>query len=68
MAHVRAILKETALDLRCLEFKLTETAFMQDTESTVAAKLSFDKAAVPRSNRRELILRGMHIRQGRGAA
>jgi diguanylate cyclase (GGDEF)-like protein/PAS domain S-box-containing protein len=35
-AHVREILKETGLEAQYLEFELTETAFMQDPESTVA--------------------------------
>jgi diguanylate cyclase (GGDEF)-like protein/PAS domain S-box-containing protein len=36
VAHVREILKETGLESQYLEFELTETAFMQDPESTVA--------------------------------
>jgi diguanylate cyclase (GGDEF)-like protein/PAS domain S-box-containing protein len=34
--HVRAILEETGLEPRYLEFELTETAFMQDPQSTIA--------------------------------
>jgi diguanylate cyclase (GGDEF)-like protein/PAS domain S-box-containing protein len=34
--HVRAILQETELEPRYLEFELTETAFMQDSQSTIA--------------------------------
>jgi diguanylate cyclase (GGDEF)-like protein/PAS domain S-box-containing protein len=34
--HVRAILQETGLAPQYLEFELTETAFMQDPQSTVA--------------------------------
>jgi diguanylate cyclase (GGDEF)-like protein/PAS domain S-box-containing protein len=33
---VRAVLQETGLDARYLEFELTETALMQDPESTIA--------------------------------
>jgi diguanylate cyclase (GGDEF)-like protein/PAS domain S-box-containing protein len=33
---VRAVLRETGLDARYLEFELTETALMQDPESTIA--------------------------------
>jgi EAL domain-containing protein (putative c-di-GMP-specific phosphodiesterase class I) len=33
---VRAVLHETGLDARYLEFELTETALMQDPESTIA--------------------------------
>jgi diguanylate cyclase len=36
VAHVREILKETGLESQYLEFELTETAFMQDPDSTVA--------------------------------
>jgi diguanylate cyclase (GGDEF)-like protein/PAS domain S-box-containing protein len=36
VAHVREILRETGLESQYLEFELTETAFMQDPESTVA--------------------------------
>jgi len=36
VAHVREILEETGLESQYLEFELTETAFMQDPESTVA--------------------------------
>jgi diguanylate cyclase (GGDEF)-like protein/PAS domain S-box-containing protein len=36
VAHVREILEETGLDPQYLEFELTETAFMQDPQSTVA--------------------------------
>jgi EAL domain-containing protein (putative c-di-GMP-specific phosphodiesterase class I) len=45
MAHVRDIPKETGLEPQCLEFELTQTAVMRDPDSTVAAKLPFDKAA-----------------------
>jgi hypothetical protein len=55
VAHVRDILKETGLEPQYLEFELTETAFMQGPEPTVAAKWPFDRAAVPRANRRALI-------------
>jgi diguanylate cyclase (GGDEF)-like protein/PAS domain S-box-containing protein len=34
--HVRAILQETGLEPQYLEFELTETAFMQDPQSTIA--------------------------------
>jgi diguanylate cyclase (GGDEF)-like protein/PAS domain S-box-containing protein len=34
--HVRDILQETGLEPRFLEFELTETAFMQDPQSTIA--------------------------------
>src|SRR5450631_814710 len=34
--HVRAILEETGLESRYLEFELTETALMQDPQSTIA--------------------------------
>ena len=34
--HVRAILEETGLEPRYLEFELTETSFMQDPQSTIA--------------------------------
>jgi len=34
--HVRAILQETGVESRYLEFELTETAFMQDPQSTIA--------------------------------
>ena len=34
--HVRDILVETGLAPWCLEFELTETAFMQDSQSTIA--------------------------------
>lgn len=34
--HVRAILQETELEPQYLEFELTETAFMQDSPSTIA--------------------------------
>jgi diguanylate cyclase (GGDEF)-like protein/PAS domain S-box-containing protein len=34
--HVRDILEETGLESRYLEFELTETAFMQDPQSTIA--------------------------------
>ena len=34
--HVRAILKETGLEPKYLEFELTETSFMQDPQSTIA--------------------------------
>jgi diguanylate cyclase (GGDEF)-like protein/PAS domain S-box-containing protein len=34
--HVRAILDETELEPQYLEFELTETAFMQDSQSTIA--------------------------------
>jgi diguanylate cyclase (GGDEF)-like protein/PAS domain S-box-containing protein len=34
--HVRDILQETGLESRYLEFELTETAFMQDPQSTIA--------------------------------
>jgi diguanylate cyclase (GGDEF)-like protein/PAS domain S-box-containing protein len=34
--HVREILQETGLDPAYLEFELTETAFMQDPQSTIA--------------------------------
>jgi diguanylate cyclase (GGDEF)-like protein/PAS domain S-box-containing protein len=33
---VRAVLQETGMDARCLEFELTETALTQDPESTIA--------------------------------
>jgi diguanylate cyclase (GGDEF)-like protein/PAS domain S-box-containing protein len=36
VAHVREILQETGLEPRYLEFELTETAFMQDPQSTIA--------------------------------
>jgi len=36
VAHVRAILQETGLEPQYLEFELTETAFMQDPQSTIA--------------------------------
>jgi diguanylate cyclase (GGDEF)-like protein/PAS domain S-box-containing protein len=36
VAHVREILRETGLEPRYLEFELTETAFMQDPQSTIA--------------------------------
>ena len=36
VSHVRAILQETGLAPEYLEFELTETAFMQDPQSTVA--------------------------------
>jgi diguanylate cyclase (GGDEF)-like protein/PAS domain S-box-containing protein len=36
VAHVRNILKEAGLEPRYVEFELTETAFLQDPESTVA--------------------------------
>jgi diguanylate cyclase (GGDEF)-like protein/PAS domain S-box-containing protein len=36
VAHVREILQETGLEPQFLEFELTETAFMQDPQSTVA--------------------------------
>jgi diguanylate cyclase len=35
-AHVREILNETGLEPQYVEFELTETAFMQDPEPTVA--------------------------------
>ena len=35
--NVRAILTETGADPTCVEFELTETALMQDTQSTIAA-------------------------------
>jgi diguanylate cyclase (GGDEF)-like protein/PAS domain S-box-containing protein len=34
--HVRAILQETGLEPHYLEFELTETAFLQDPQSTIA--------------------------------
>jgi diguanylate cyclase (GGDEF)-like protein/PAS domain S-box-containing protein len=34
--HVRAILQETGTEPSCLEFELTETALMQDPQTTVA--------------------------------
>ncbi len=34
--HVRATLEETGLDATCLDFELTETALIQDPESTAA--------------------------------
>jgi diguanylate cyclase (GGDEF)-like protein/PAS domain S-box-containing protein len=34
--HVRAILQETELEPQYIEFELTETAFMQDSQSTIA--------------------------------
>jgi diguanylate cyclase (GGDEF)-like protein/PAS domain S-box-containing protein len=34
--HVRAVLHETGLEPHYLEFELTETAFMQDPQSTIA--------------------------------
>jgi diguanylate cyclase (GGDEF)-like protein/PAS domain S-box-containing protein len=34
--HVRAILQETELEPQYLEFELTETAFMQDSQPTIA--------------------------------
>ncbi|HTD74853.1 MAG TPA: EAL domain-containing protein [Steroidobacteraceae bacterium] len=34
--HVRAILEETGLEPRYLEFELTETSFMQDPQSTIS--------------------------------
>jgi diguanylate cyclase (GGDEF)-like protein/PAS domain S-box-containing protein len=34
--HVREILQETGVEPRYLEFELTETAFMQDPQSTIA--------------------------------
>ena len=36
VAHVREILRETGLEPRYLEFELTETAFMQDPQPTIA--------------------------------
>jgi diguanylate cyclase (GGDEF)-like protein/PAS domain S-box-containing protein len=36
VAHVHEILQETGLDPQYLEFELTETAFMQDPQSTIA--------------------------------
>ena len=36
VGHVRAILQETGLEPTYLEFELTETAFMQDPQSTIA--------------------------------
>jgi len=36
VAHVREILQETGLEPRYLEFELTETAFMQDPQPTIA--------------------------------
>jgi diguanylate cyclase (GGDEF)-like protein/PAS domain S-box-containing protein len=36
VAHVRDILEETGLEPKYLEFELTETAFLQDPEATVA--------------------------------
>jgi diguanylate cyclase (GGDEF)-like protein/PAS domain S-box-containing protein len=36
VTHVREILQETGLDPQYLEFELTETAFMQDAQSTIA--------------------------------
>jgi diguanylate cyclase (GGDEF)-like protein/PAS domain S-box-containing protein len=36
VAHVREILQETGLEPQYLEFELTETAFMQDPQSTIA--------------------------------
>jgi diguanylate cyclase (GGDEF)-like protein/PAS domain S-box-containing protein len=36
VSHVRAILQETGLAPQYLEFELTETAFMQDPQATVA--------------------------------
>jgi diguanylate cyclase (GGDEF)-like protein/PAS domain S-box-containing protein len=36
VAHVLEILQETGLDPQYLEFELTETAFMQDPQSTIA--------------------------------
>jgi diguanylate cyclase (GGDEF)-like protein len=36
VAGVRAVLQETGLDVRYLEFELTETALMQDPKSTIA--------------------------------
>jgi diguanylate cyclase (GGDEF)-like protein/PAS domain S-box-containing protein len=36
VGHVREILRETGLEPQYLEFELTETAFMQDPQSTIA--------------------------------
>jgi diguanylate cyclase (GGDEF)-like protein/PAS domain S-box-containing protein len=36
VAGVRAVLEETGMDVRYLEFELTETALMQDPKSTIA--------------------------------
>jgi diguanylate cyclase (GGDEF)-like protein/PAS domain S-box-containing protein len=36
VAHVREVLRETGLEPRYLEFELTETAFMQDPQPTIA--------------------------------
>jgi EAL domain-containing protein (putative c-di-GMP-specific phosphodiesterase class I) len=36
VGHVHEILQETGLDPQYLEFELTETAFMQDPQSTIA--------------------------------
>jgi diguanylate cyclase (GGDEF)-like protein/PAS domain S-box-containing protein len=36
VAHVREILQETGLESQYLEFELTETAFMQEPQSTIA--------------------------------
>jgi EAL domain-containing protein (putative c-di-GMP-specific phosphodiesterase class I) len=41
VAHLLDILKETGLEPHYLEFELTETAFMQDPESTVAVLQAF---------------------------
>jgi diguanylate cyclase (GGDEF)-like protein len=46
VAGVRAVLRETRLDPRYLEFELTETALMQDPKSTIAILTSLKDMGV----------------------